>query len=159
MKTDHKPCDCNTKRYRVVKGSESAHCCFEATVVDTTKEVVGHYDWICECFDLSRAHAIADAMNAADGAPLNEKTPEPVYQDRCGKEFDVLSALLYFPDGKSDPMLVLPCHSEYNTNTGRWTLHVKTLVDSHPYLISGYMFKKNSQLLKLEASGDDVQTI
>jgi hypothetical protein len=147
------------KRYQVVKGSESCHCCFEAAVIDTKRGAHARAAWVCECSDLSRAHAIADAMNAADAEPLNEKTPEPVYQDRCGKEFDILSALMYFPDGKSDPVLVLPCHSEYNTNTGQWKLHAETLVDKQPHLIYGYMFKKNPRLLKLEASGDDIQTI
>jgi|GEM_PF-5983942 len=59
-------------RYQVVKGSESAHCCFEATVVDTEKEVHDRPDWVCECFDPARAHAIADALNRADEAPLDE---------------------------------------------------------------------------------------
>lgn len=57
-------------RYQVVMGSESAHCCFEATVIDTAKEVLGHPDWVCECFDPPRAHDIAAALNAADEAPL-----------------------------------------------------------------------------------------
>ena len=61
-------------RYQVIKGSVTSHCYFEATVVDTEKKSLGHPDWICECFDLSRAHAIADAMNTADESPLSEKT-------------------------------------------------------------------------------------
>lgn len=58
-------------RYKVVEGSQSAHCCFEATVVDTTKPVMiggehyeGQFDPICECFDRSDADAICAAMNA-----------------------------------------------------------------------------------------------
>lgn len=50
-----------SERYKVVEGSESAHCCFEATVVDTQfcNELV------CECFDMESAQKIADALNAA----------------------------------------------------------------------------------------------
>lgn len=57
-------------RYKVVKGSQSAHCCFEATVVDTTKPVMiggkqyeDQFDAVCECFDYSEAKRIAQAMN------------------------------------------------------------------------------------------------
>ena len=59
-------------RYKVIPGSDSGHCCFEATVVDThTPGCTGRpYTWICECFDLSWANALADAMNMADEAAL-----------------------------------------------------------------------------------------
>lgn len=145
-----------TKRYRVVKDSESGHCCFEATVIDTAKEVAGHPDWACECFDLPRAHAIADAMNMADEAPLSEKTPGPVFQDRCGKEFDVHSALLYFPN-EGEPRLVLPGQTESDLDTNRWEMYVVTLVGSHQYLVRGNMFEAHPWLLKLEASGEDIE--
>ena len=59
-------------RYRVVDGSQSAHCCFDATVVDTTKPVMiggehynGQFEPICECFDVEDATHIAAAMNLA----------------------------------------------------------------------------------------------
>ncbi len=145
------------KRYRVVRGSESAHCCFEATVIDTESENAhGDLDWVCECFDLSQAHAVADAMNMADETPLNEA--EPVYQDRCGKEFDVRSALMYFPGSLHDPRLVLPCQIESDINTRQWKLHVKTFVEGREYLVRGTMFEKHPWLLKLEASGHDIWT-
>lgn len=58
------------KRYLVVKGSQSGHCCFEATVVDTTKPVMlggKHYnnkfEPICECFSYSDARRIETALN------------------------------------------------------------------------------------------------
>lgn len=62
-------------RYEVIKGSESSHCCFEATVTDTHKKCHGdhHDDWVCECFNVSRAHQIADALNIADEAPLDDE--------------------------------------------------------------------------------------
>lgn len=61
-------------RYKVVEGSQSAHCCFDATVVDTTKPTliggkpycpdgVPRYDSVCECFDEESANLIADALN------------------------------------------------------------------------------------------------
>lgn len=138
-----------SKRYRVVKGSESGHRWFAATVVDTEKEALGRPIWACECFDLSRAYAIADAMNTADEAP------KPVYQDRCGKEFDVHSTLLYFPN-EGEPRLVLPCQFESDLSTGRWELHVTALVDSHQYLVRGTMFEKHPWLLKLEATSEEL---
>lgn len=148
-------CATGLKRYRVVKGSESAHCCFEATVIDTKREVHGRPDWVCECFDLARAHAITDAMNIADDLPLNEKTPGPVFQDRCGKEFDVHSGLLYFPN-EGDPRLILPLYSDIDLDTGHWELHISTFVDNHQYSVCGTMFKKHPGLLKLEASGEEL---
>ena len=66
-------------RFRVVDGSQSAHCCFAATVVDTTQPVmVGgeHYneqfESVCECFKEDDAKKIAEALNAAEekGGPL-----------------------------------------------------------------------------------------
>jgi hypothetical protein len=74
-------------RYAVYKGSQSAHCCFEATVVDTTKpDIIGgkhyrdsderggqyHYEAICECFEMADAERICAALNEAepqDAAP------------------------------------------------------------------------------------------
>jgi hypothetical protein len=54
------------KRYQVIEESESAHCCFEATVVDTHKPhemLKGKFHWVCECFDLADAKLICDALN------------------------------------------------------------------------------------------------
>lgn len=143
------------KRYQVVKGSESAHCCFEATVIDTEKEMGSHPDWVCECFEPSRAHAIADAMNAADEAPLSELSP--ACQDRCGKAFDIHSALLYFPGG-ADPRLVLPGQIEVDINTGEWEMYVTTVAEGHQYKVIGAMSERHPYLLKLEASSADIHT-
>lgn len=66
-------------RYVVVSGSETAHCCFEATVVDTARpRVIGgkpfapngaqRYENVCECLDVEDAEMIANALNA----PQNE---------------------------------------------------------------------------------------
>jgi len=141
------------KRYRVVRGSESGHCCFEATVIDTEELFDGKPDYVCECFDPPRAHAIADAMNTADEATLNETGP--VFQDRCGKEFDVLSALLYNPGGDHASVVVHPCQAESDINTGRWELCARAVTDRE-YLIYGNMFEKHPRLLKLEASGEEI---
>lgn len=51
-----------SERYKVIWGSESGHCCFEATVVDTfCDEPV----LVCECFNMENAQKIADLLNAA----------------------------------------------------------------------------------------------
>jgi len=65
-------------RYKIFDGSLSVHCCFEATVVDTNKPtIIGgkhykgidgqyHYDAVCECFEMSDAKMICDALNALE---------------------------------------------------------------------------------------------
>jgi len=47
------------QRYVVIKGSESGHCCFEFTVVDTQDKP----HWVCECFDEEQALIIAMELN------------------------------------------------------------------------------------------------
>lgn len=57
-----------SERYKAVEGSESGHCCFEATVVDTQTPIRNKYDEfdeVCECFSMEIAQEIADALNAA----------------------------------------------------------------------------------------------
>lgn len=60
--------DCH--RYQAVRGSESAHCCFEASVIDTRirtppgTHVEGRI--VCECFHLETAQRIAAALNRED---------------------------------------------------------------------------------------------
>lgn len=54
----------NEKRYKVIEGSVSAHCCFLYTVSDTT--IKGEWpgdSTICETFEEEWAIAIAEAMN------------------------------------------------------------------------------------------------
>lgn len=50
-------------RYQVRSRSESGHCCFEATVVDT--HTPGP-KWICECMDADEAERICELLNAAE---------------------------------------------------------------------------------------------
>jgi hypothetical protein len=68
-----------SERFKVVDGSTSCHCCFEATVVDTTKPIVfgdkpyirdgePQFEAICECFDKADAERIAAAMNGKEAA-------------------------------------------------------------------------------------------
>jgi hypothetical protein len=47
------------ERFKAVEGSESSHCCFEATVM------LGE-ETICECFSMEDAKRVADALNAAE---------------------------------------------------------------------------------------------
>ena len=60
-----------SNRYRVVEGSQSYHCCFEATVVDTTSPAFkeGEFESMCECFDRVMADKIAAALNKEDATP------------------------------------------------------------------------------------------
>lgn len=57
-------------RYQVIEGSQSYHCCFECTVVDTTKPVMIHgehynnqYEPLCETFGRADADLICLALN------------------------------------------------------------------------------------------------
>lgn len=61
-------------RYIIAESSISSHCCFEATVMDSTKpDMIGdkhyedekgkHYEIVCECFTLECAKLICNALN------------------------------------------------------------------------------------------------
>jgi hypothetical protein len=63
-------------RYKIVGYSQSAHCCFSCTIVDTTKPImiggehyIDHrseepeYEPVCECFDEADAELIVVALN------------------------------------------------------------------------------------------------
>lgn len=70
--------DTNRLRYAVYSGSMSMHCCFKATVVDTTKpEVIDgkhfqgkdgqyHYEAVCECLEREDAQRICAALNQTE---------------------------------------------------------------------------------------------
>lgn len=67
-----------TQRFKVVKGSQSAHCCFDFTVVDTAipfliggEQYEGRFEEVCECFEEKDAELIARALNS-----LGEKERE-----------------------------------------------------------------------------------
>ena len=57
-------------RYAIVEGSQSAHCCFEATVVDTHQQEGTNPDGtprflaVCECFEREDAARILAALEA-----------------------------------------------------------------------------------------------
>jgi hypothetical protein len=65
-------------RFKVTEGSRSGHCCFNWSVVDTTKPAMFgpdyyrdsgtgavQYEATCECFHEAHAKMIADALNLA----------------------------------------------------------------------------------------------
>lgn len=63
-------------RFRVREGSQSHHCCFAATVVDTARPYVepdgrpsGDFEPMCECFTAAEALWIAAALNAMPTPP------------------------------------------------------------------------------------------
>lgn len=49
-------------RYKTISGSHTAHCCFEASVIDTQNDKIA----MCECIDEESAKRICDALNAAE---------------------------------------------------------------------------------------------
>lgn len=54
--------------YAVVDKSNSGHCCFVASVMDTrdTPTAGGYTDAVCECYDVDQAKRIADALAATE---------------------------------------------------------------------------------------------
>jgi hypothetical protein len=55
-------------RYIVINESVSAHCCFEATVVDTQTPGPDRGRTVCECFSRADAERVARALNAEEDA-------------------------------------------------------------------------------------------
>ena len=53
-------------RYRIDEGSNSGHCCFEFTIVDTSNREDGNDCSVCECFERSDAELIVNALNFQD---------------------------------------------------------------------------------------------
>lgn len=53
-------------RFKIIEGSQSGHCCFEYTIVDTEKPTIvnGKDDSVCECFEKEQAELICKALNA-----------------------------------------------------------------------------------------------
>lgn len=51
-------------RYKVIESSVTAHCCFEASVIDTTinKDLSAEYV-MCECFSIPHANKICELLN------------------------------------------------------------------------------------------------
>lgn len=50
-------------RYQVVGGSETAHCCFEASVLDMGRALDGRPVLVCECLDRAEAELVCNALN------------------------------------------------------------------------------------------------
>lgn len=60
-----------TERYKVLEGSQSAHCCFAYTIIDSQKPTSNirgeqYYENIAEVFERADADAIAKGLNAED---------------------------------------------------------------------------------------------
>jgi hypothetical protein len=54
------------QRFQVFDGSQSGHCCFEYTVVDShiaQKHSASGYEAICETFEREQAEIICNALN------------------------------------------------------------------------------------------------
>ena len=74
----------SSNRYQIRRGSQSSHCCFVATVVDTYA-VIGYgraksgrnyhlYETVAEFFDRSMARLTCNALNAAASVASNQET-------------------------------------------------------------------------------------
>lgn len=89
----------NSNRYEVRLGSESCHCCFEATIVDRTQPIMidgEHYNdsyvSVCECLDEGVAHSLCRLLNETGGAfdcsrpdcPCIGRNPARCTEKACG---------------------------------------------------------------------------
>lgn len=61
-------------RYQVIKQSATGHCCFEASVIDSTINRKGAIGVVCECFDNDSAYHICQALNEVE---MRKKCPAP----------------------------------------------------------------------------------
>lgn len=64
-----------SQRYQIVPRSTSAHCCFDFTIVDTSRPKMANgkqyidvdygpqFETVCECFDEKSARLVAEALN------------------------------------------------------------------------------------------------
>lgn len=50
-------------RYKIYEGSESGHCCFKYTVLDTKNIKNGYYYNVCEVLNKQQAMALCKALN------------------------------------------------------------------------------------------------
>lgn len=100
-------------KYQVVEGSESAHCCFGFTVVDTEQPLVrsgvifaGRFVSVCECFEKKEADLICAALNAYK--PSEESAQK-------GESLDEQQTLI-LGEPAFKPTLVCP-----TCKSGRWS--------------------------------------
>lgn len=63
-----------SKRYKVIEESLSGHCCFDFTIIDSSRKEVMNDGSItdddfrmCECFERAEADLICNALNAMEG--------------------------------------------------------------------------------------------
>lgn len=79
-------------RYEIRLGSQSCHCCFQATVVDTSRPVLIHgkqysdssglcWEPVCECLNTEDALEICRALNERDA--LVNRCAEVAEQEPC----------------------------------------------------------------------------
>lgn len=62
-------------RYKVIESSVSGHCCFEATVIDTSEVEAGlAHSCVCECFTLEDAQKVCNALNSAQKESICDTT-------------------------------------------------------------------------------------
>lgn len=55
-----------SSRYKILDGSDSGHCCFEYTVIDTSKPQSwdkDRYELVCETFTKEDAELICNCLN------------------------------------------------------------------------------------------------
>jgi len=67
-------------RFKIVEGSQSVHCCFDFTIVDTAKPYMiggkqynGQFETVCECFEKVDADMVCAALNTHNQEPTNDQ--------------------------------------------------------------------------------------
>lgn len=153
-------------RYEVVKESQSGHCCFEATVVDTTKPCgvsvrfvdgetveMPKFTQVCETFCPHMAEKIAEAMNLHDEAPLEEVPREPAVVDKFGQQITTSTPVIYMLDDRAEVLIIDEIMVEMLSQT--WLLKGRTR-DMREYEVYGDVCERHERLIVI---GVDVSQV
>jgi hypothetical protein len=67
-------------RYKLLSCSDSGHCCFDYTIVDTHRNDVMDrgYNWVCEAMEEEYATLVLNALNKSEEALAFK--PEPPHE-------------------------------------------------------------------------------
>ena len=98
------------ERYKIVEGSESAHCCFDATILDThqpedcTKaDGTPYYYNLAECFHIEDATLIVNALHQQEeyNKLWHENMASEAIANSLADYVEYVNILLEEIDGKS----------------------------------------------------------
>ena len=97
------------ERYKIIEGSESGHCCFDATILDThqpedlTKDGTPYYHNLAECFYIEDATLIVNALHQQEeyNKLWHENMASEAIANSLADYVEYVNILLEEIDGKS----------------------------------------------------------